>query len=156
MADVEPHEAALLRQVVSETGDVLGGAAEENSGTAGPADPVIERLLPEGHRSDAGLASDYRSLTESGLRQEKLADAALLLDTIAEAGGRVELDESGAEAWIRALNDVRLALGVRLDVNESDDPKVRAEETGDPRWAAYSWLTAVQGLLVDALAKRPG
>lgn len=152
VVDVEPHEAALLRRVVSEIHDVLAETESDDldRGTAAP-DPVTARLLPDGHRSDPDLAQDYRSLTESGLRQEKLADAALLLDTVSEAGGRVELDENGAEAWIRTLNDVRLAIGVQLDIDESDDPMVRAEQTGDPRWAAYSWLTAVQGLLVDAL-----
>ena len=156
VADVEPHEAALLRQVVSEIHDVLAETESDDldRSTAGP-DPVTARLLPDGHRSDPDLAQDYRSLTESGLRQEKLADAALLLDTVSEAGGRVELDENGAEAWIRTLNDVRLAIGVQLDIDESDDPMVRAEQTGDPRWAAYSWLTAVQGLLVDALSTKP-
>jgi len=156
VADLEPYEAGLLRQVVADVGGVLSGVPGDGrsaGGATGP-DPVAERLLPDGHRSDPNLAKDYRSLTEAGLRQEKLADAALLLDTVPEAGGRVDLDESQAEAWIRTLNDVRLAIGVRLDVQESDDPIVRAEQTGDPRWAAYSWLTAVQGLLVDALNSR--
>ncbi len=171
VAEFEPHEAALLRQVVSEIRTVLSGAASgENSaptsdraaGGLGTSrqdsgarpDPVRSRLLPDGHRSDPELAEDYRSLTEAGLRQEKLADAALLLDSVTEAGGRVELDESAAEAWTRTLNDVRLAIGVRLDVQESDDPMLRAEQTDDPRWAVYSWLTAVQGLLIDELISR--
>lgn len=159
-ADIDPPEATLLRQVVSEIRDVLNGeaapdTADVTSGESSQADPVAERLLPDGHRSDPELASDYRSLTEAGLRQEKLADAERLLDTVTEAGGRIELDERAAEAWVRTINDVRLAIGVRLDVQETDDPLVRAEETGDPRWAAYSWLTAVQGLLVDVLASGP-
>lgn len=171
VADIEAHEAALLRQVVSEVREVLrdpdsdpeadpnSDAGSDSESEPEPAmhtspDAVVARLLPDGHRSDPDLAQDYRWLTESGLRQEKLADAALFLDTVSENGGRVELDENGAEAWIRTLNDVRLALGVQLDVEESDDPLARAEETGDPRWAAYSWLSAVQGLLVDVLATR--
>ncbi len=156
VADLEPHEAVLLRQSVSEIQDLLsGGAAGGGSGVRIDADPVRRRLLPDGHRDDPQIAADYRGLTEAGLRQEKLADAALLLDNLSEAGGQVELSEDGAEAWIRTLNDVRLALGVRLDVEESDDPMLRADQTGDPRWAVYSWLTAVQGLLVDALLTGP-
>lgn len=180
VTSIEPHEAALLRQAVAEIRDLLregdstgassdrlpanhqgGGSGGASSGGL-PAnrqggrpeaepDPVRERLLPDGHRSDPQLATDYRLLTETGLRAEKQADATLLLDTVTDAGGRVELDENGAEAWLRAINDVRLAVGVRLDVQETDDPSLRAEQTGDPRWAAYSWLTAVQGLLIDAL-----
>lgn len=153
VADFDPAEAALLHQVVGEVRQVLG-AQEPDTPTAvgSAADPVAARLLPDGHRSDPDLAQDYRSLTESGLRSEKLADAELLLDTVRSDGGRVELDQSQAEAWLRTLNDVRLAIGVRLDVQEDDDPIVAAEETGDPRWSAYSWLTAVQGLLIEVLA----
>ncbi len=152
VAQFEPHEAALLRQVVSEIRDVLSGAGSDGEpASERQADAVAQRLLPDGHRSDPALAEDYRSLTESGLRQEKLADAALLLDSVTDDGGRVELGQSEAEAWTRTLNDVRLAIGVRLDVQESDDPMLRAEQTSDPRWAIYSWLTAVQGLLIDAL-----
>lgn len=156
VADLEPHEAVLLRQSVSEIQDLLrGGAADGRSGVRIDPDPVRQRLLPDGHRDDPQIAADYRGLTEAGLRQEKLADAASLLDTVSEAGGRVELSEDGAEAWIRTLNDVRLALGVRLDVSEADDPLLKAGETGDAHWGVYSWLTAVQGLLVDALLTGP-
>lgn len=153
VAAFDVTEVALLKQVVGEIRLVL---RTHVSGTtsAGPAgiDPVAQRLLPDGHRSDPELAQDYRGLTESGLRSEKLADADLVLGSIAADGGRVKLDQDAAQAWLRTLNDLRLAIGVRLDVQETDDPVVRAEQTGDPRWSAYSWLTAVQGLLVDVLA----
>ncbi len=153
MADVDPHEADLLRQLVAEVQELLTteqpGAAERGTEN----DPVAERLLPDGHRDDPALAADFRSLTEDGLRREKLADAAAVLGSMGPQGGQVELDADQAHAWLRTLNDVRLGLGVRLDVQESDDPLRRAEETGDVRWAAYSWLTAVQGLLIDELAR---
>jgi len=155
VTDLEPHEAALLRQVVTEVHRVLSGDADQPTGAAGRGermDPVTERLLPDGHRGDPKLAEDYRTLTEDGIRQEKLADADLLLQTVSEDGGRVELDLNAAEAWLRTINDVRLTFGVLLGVQESDDPLVQAAETGDQRWGAYAWLTAVQGLLVDALA----
>jgi len=166
LADIEAHEAVLLRQVVTEIRDLLsdpesddtksvGIVAGSGSADAGAMqDPVTARLLPDGHRSDPDLAEDYRGLTEAGLRAEKRADAALLLQTVGENGGRIELDAAAAEAWLRTINDVRLSIGVRLDINESDDPMVRAEQTGDPRWAVYSWLTAVQGLLVDAVSAK--
>jgi len=158
VAELDPPEAALLRQVVAEIRDVLSAErpAAGSGGTEGVADPVAQRLLPDGHRSDPDLAEDYRSLTEAGLRSEKLADADLVLESVSPDGGLVDLDQDAAEAWLRTLNDVRLAIGVRLDVQETDDPMVAAEETGNPWWAAYSWLTAVQGLLVDVLAGARG
>lgn len=151
MADIEAAEAGLLRQVVSEVQDVLRGG-HFDPGSDESADPIRQRLLPDGHRDDPQLAAEYRELTEASLRTDKLADAALLLETVPEGGGRIDLDEDTAQAWLRALNDVRLALGVDLDVQEADDPVRRAEATGDPRWRVYSWLTAIQGLLIDALA----
>lgn len=159
VADLDPPEAALLEQLVGEIQDLLSAqdptASADRQATSRPADPVAERLLPAGHRSDPELAEDFRSMTETGLRREKLADAAVVLGTLDGGGGRVELDEEAAVAWLRTLNDVRLGIGVRLDVQETDDPLLRAEESGDPRWAAYSWLTVVQGLLVDVLASAP-
>lgn len=152
VAELDPSEAALLHQVVGEVRDLLAADDASSVGSGTGPDPVIARLLPDGHRSDADLAADYRSLTEEGLRAEKLADAALVLDTVPVEGGRVTLDEDAAHAWLRTLNDVRLGIGVLLDVQDSDDPVLRAEESGDPRWVSYSWLTAVQGLLVDAIA----
>lgn len=151
----EAHEAALLRQTVTEIRDLLGGRTSDTSGDpsdhAADWDAVRARLLPDGHRDDDALARDYRALTETGLRTEKTADADLLLDTLTDRGGKIELEADTARAWLRTINDVRLALGVQLDVQETDDPMQRAEQDGDARWAVYSWLTAVQGLLVDAL-----
>ncbi|MDQ3735094.1 MAG: DUF2017 domain-containing protein [Actinomycetota bacterium] len=154
VADLDSHEAQLLKQLVGEIQELLSVEAPSAvaSASGSVVDPVAERLLPDGHRDDPELAADYRSLTEEGLRRDKLADAAAVLDSIGQDGGRVDIDAEAAQAWLRTLNDVRLGIGVRLDVQESDDPLERVEETGDVRWAAYSWLTAVQGLLVDVLA----
>ena len=65
------------------------------------------------------------------------------------AGGRVELTGEQADAWLAALNDVRLALGTALDVSE-DMPEVVPDE--DPRAGhigVYHWLTFVQDALVQ-------
>ena len=36
-----------------------------------------------------------------------------MLATLPPGGGTVRLTEQDAQAWLRALNDVRLSLGVR-------------------------------------------
>lgn len=166
----DAHEAALLRHTVTEVRDLLGGSTSNTSDMSGDPsiasghpstdtadwDAVRARLLPDGHRSDDALAQDYRALTEASLRTDKAADANRLLDTLTDSGGKIELEAETAQAWLRTINDVRLALGVQLDVQETDDPMQRAEQDGDARWAVYSWLTAVQGLLVDALMASNG
>jgi hypothetical protein len=78
-----------------------------------------------------------------------------MLDTLPDAGGRIQLTSEQAQAWLKALNDVRLALGVRLDVTEDFEQQWGKLKRDDPQWAAYevyAWLGAVQESLVQALA----
>ena len=78
-----------------------------------------------------------------------------MLDSLPDAGGRIQLTQEQAQAWLKALNDVRLALGVRLDVTEDFEQQWTKLNRDDPQWAAYevyAWLGAVQESLVQALA----
>lgn len=115
-------------------------------------DPVVARLFPDGHRSDPELAEDYRGMTESSLRSGKADDLAVVRATLPADGGEVRLDEEEAGAWLRTLNDLRLALGTRLDISEDSEFPEDADGEEGHQMAVYYWLTAVQGSLVDALA----
>ncbi|MBV8949992.1 MAG: DUF2017 family protein, partial [Actinobacteria bacterium] len=55
------------------------------------------------------------------------------------------------EAWLGALNDARLALGVALGVTEDLDFEALANDPAAAGYAMYGWLTSLQGALVDAL-----
>jgi hypothetical protein len=62
------------------------------------------------------------------------------------------LDEEEALAWMRAINDLRLLLGTRLDVSE--DPAERRVSPDDPRapgFALYDYLSLLTQELVEAL-----
>src|SRR5712691_6074849 len=83
-----------------------------------PEDPVLARLLPDGYRDDPAAAGEFRKYTEPALRSAKHAAAREMLDTLPDAGGRIQLTQDQALSWLKALNDVRLALGVRLGVTE--------------------------------------
>ena len=50
-----------------------------------------------------------------------------------EAGGEVRLDAEAAEAWLRALNDARLAMGVRLEIKDDTRPRRGARRGGRSR-----------------------
>jgi hypothetical protein len=120
-----------------------------------PEDPVLARLLPDGYRDDPDAAGEFRKYTEPGLRSAKQQAALQMLDTLPDTGGRIQLTQEQAQAWLKALNDVRLALGVRLDVTEDFDQQWAKLKQDDPQWAAYevyAWLGAVQESLVQALA----
>ena len=126
--------------------------------TGGPAappdDPVLARLLPDAYRDDSEAAGEFRRFTEQELRSGKLAAAQTVLDTLPEDGGRVELTDEDAQVWLRALNDVRLALGVRLEITEDTAQRTQDLDPADPRSAylwVYDWLTYLQETLVRAL-----
>lgn len=164
---LEPAEAALIADLVDQLRQLLASRRSETpvdplvamtGMTLGPAtppkDPAVARLLPDFHAEDAELSAGLRVLHEPELIAVKEAAAVALLDSLPRGGGQVRLDEETAGSWIAALNDVRLALGVRLDITEdnalppgADDP----ESAEAAMFHTYRWLSAVQDSLVTAL-----
>jgi Domain of unknown function (DUF2017) len=142
-------------------GDPAPGGPEEfaallglSESTALPEDPVLARLLPDAYPEDAGAAGDFRRYTEQDLRSGKVAAARTVLATLPAGGGQVHLAADDAQAWLRAINDVRLALGVRLSITEDFEERMGRLDPGDPRSAyfwVYDWLTYMQETLVHAL-----
>jgi hypothetical protein len=119
-----------------------------------PEDEVLLRLLPNAY-ADQVDASEFRRYTESTLRQKKQAHAlAMRMHLKAAVDGVVELDHDSANAWLGAMNDVRLALGVRLKVEENTHQELELLAPDDPMrgvYAVYSWLGWLQESLIDAL-----
>jgi hypothetical protein len=121
---------------------------------APPEDPVLARLLPDAYGDDPESAGEFRRYTEPGLRSGKVAAAQTVLATLPAAGGRVRLSAGDAEAWLRSLNDVRLALGVVLGITEDYEREFASTDPEDPREAylhVYDFLTFLQETLVRAL-----
>ena len=170
-----PHEAALLKNLVSSMIGVLderessspSDELEEITGiktgnTEPPGDPTLRRLLPDFHKPDdddyeldldasESLNAALRSLHEPEIIDAKRAAAQQLLDTLPENGGRFELTEEGANAWIAAVNDVRLSLGVMLDVGPDGPDRLPADHPLAPHFDVYQWLTVLQEYLVLVL-----
>jgi len=160
-------EAAIIRDLVGQVVELVVAdmPAQENDDLAAmvgmsesaeiPDDPVLARLLPDGYRDDQESADEFRRFTESGLRSAKVESAQMLLQTLPAGGGRVRLNSDQAEAWLRSLNDVRLALGVRLGVTDDFDGLSEDVGSEDPRYAyiqVYQWLAFLQESLVAALS----
>ena len=119
-----------------------------------PDDPILARLLPDAYADDVKASGEFRRYTEIGLRSGKVAAAQTVLDTLPASGGRIRLSAADAQAWLRALNDVRLSLGVVLGVTDDFDDTVRNLPADDPRAAyigVYQWLAYLQESLVEAL-----
>jgi hypothetical protein len=177
-----PPQAGIIRTLVGQVAELLGrgedATAEEatagedplegswdspeefaamlglSTSTDAPEDPVLARLLPDGYRDDAEAAGDFRRYTEQDLRSGKVAAARTVLATLPEGGGHIQLSADDAQAWLRAINDVRLALGVRLSITEDFQERMGQLEPDDPRSAyfwVYDWLTYLQETLVRAL-----
>jgi len=119
-----------------------------------PDDEVLLRLLPNAY-ADQVDASEFRRYTESTLRQKKQAHAmAMRMHLKAAVDGVVELDHDSANAWLGAMNDVRLALGVRLKIEENTHQELELLAPDDPMrgvYAVYSWLGWLQESLLEAL-----
>src|SRR5215470_12985730 len=156
-ASLAGAEASLLRSLVGqvmalvEPEDREPGLGDDDEL---PEDPVLARLLPDGYRDDPDAAGEFRKYTEPGLRSAKYAAAQEMLDTLPDEGGRIQLTQDQALSWLKALNDVRLALGVRLGVTEEFEEQWSRLKPDDPQWSAfevYAWLGAVQESLVQAL-----
>jgi len=171
--ELEAFEAQILWRLAEELLELLDDGRASAAGAASyddplellmdegssepPADPALARLLPDGYRDDPQAAAEFRRFTEPDLRHGKRANAEAMLATlgdVAELGGRLTLDDAQAHAWLYALNDLRLALGTRLDITEDYGEQVDALDEDDPRrpvFAIYEWLTGVQDTLVREL-----
>ncbi|ORW10076.1 DUF2017 domain-containing protein [Mycolicibacter longobardus] len=171
------HEATLLRSLVGSLVGMLDAREfssppdelEQITGmrpgnTRPPEDATTRRLLPDFHRpEECGegapvdaevLNAALRSLHEPAIIDAKREAAQQVLATVPEQGGRFELTEEQANAWIAAVNDVRLALGTVLDIGPEGPDRL---PPGDPRAGqlnVYQWLTVLQEYLVVALMGR--
>src|SRR5246127_5300396 len=147
---LSPGEATLLRTLVVPVMELLSDPAPPEA----PAAPVLARLLPDAYRDDPEAAGEFRKYTESSLREAKKYFAQTLLETLPEKGGKFDLSADQARDWMRALNDVRLLFGVRLEVTEDFEDQLAALDPKDPAvpmFEVYGWLGAVQESLVLAL-----
>ena len=172
---MEPDEANLLRGMAVSVRGML-----EDRRAAAPSDPLeqitgiragnssppedatMRRLLPDFVRPDAPGGDDgdaansaLRSLHEPGVIDAKMAAVQRLLDDVPEEGGRVELTEDGAEAWIAAVNDMRLALGTMLGVGPEGPVRLPAGHPNAAHMNVYQWLTVLQEYLVLGLMGKP-
>ena len=120
-----------------------------------PDDPALARLFPDAYGDDEEAASEFRRFTERSLRDGKLANARTVLDGLARAGDKTTLSDGEAQAWLGTLNDLRLTLGSRLDIQDDSHELFAALPQDDPALGAYwvyDWLTYLQDTLVRALS----
>lgn len=144
----------LAERIDAANSDPLAAMVGITGHDSPPEDEVLLRLLPNAY-ADPVDASEFRRYTESDLRRKKSAHAMLVRSGLMEMENRsILLDSEGALAWLGALNDIRLALGVRLKVDENSHERLELLSPDDPMhavFAVYSWLGWLQESLVLAL-----
>ncbi|HEY7484299.1 MAG TPA: DUF2017 domain-containing protein [Streptosporangiaceae bacterium] len=155
-------ETTVIRTLMEQLLVILGELPQGDPGLAelgisenraAPDDPVLARLFPDGYRDDTEAAIEFRRYTESSLRDGKREAVEVVLET-AKTPGEITLDEDQARSWLRALNDVRLALGTRLEITEESYERMDELDWDDPKFpmfSMYDWLTFLQESLVRAL-----
>jgi len=112
-------------------------------------DPVRKRLLPVAYLDDEDRQTEYRLLAHGELLDSHLAALTVLEETV----DAERLDEEALNSWMRALNEVRLVLGTRLEVTEEGDERpTSADDPEAQAFAIYDYLTWLQGEIIEALS----
>jgi Domain of unknown function (DUF2017) len=176
----EPGQAGIIRSLVAQVAELVGGDAsgpgeqgdpgsQDDAGTVEdleaqlgltgetepPDDPVLARLFPDGYKDDPEASAEFRRYTQESLRSAKIACAQAVLESLPPGGGDIRLSEPECQLWLRALNDVRLALSVRLGITDEDEDPTEDLALDDPRsvyMLAYQWLAYLQDSLIEALS----
>jgi hypothetical protein len=142
-------EVAILRGLPDQLRSVLAEGGDE---------PVNQRLFPPAYLDVADIEHDteFHRLMHDDLVTEKLANLDLVTDTLARGSTSVrrwtvELTDEEASAWLGVLNDLRLALGVRLDITEDFDGDVDDTDPRAPALRLLSYLGWLEEQLLSAL-----
>jgi hypothetical protein len=154
VARFAPDEVNVLRKVAAEVVALLTDGFDHE-------DPVVDRLFPDVYPNNSEDSAEYRRFTEGELKTSKIDQAGSILATLpSSGGGEVKLDAESAEAWLRALNDVRLALGIRLEIHDETSLESELDEAvlRDPtssrvfQLSVYAYLGYLQESLIEAIA----
>src|SRR3954453_20122920 len=145
-------EVRVLRKVAGEVVGLLTDGFDHS-------DPVVGRLFPDIYPDEPAESADFRQYTEGDLKTGKIDQAGAILAALPDDGpGEVRLDAETAEAWLRAINDARLAMGTRLDIQADTDLGDELDDAvlHDPassrvfQLSVYAYLGYLQESLLNA------
>ncbi|MBE8469480.1 DUF2017 domain-containing protein [Streptomyces justiciae] len=138
-----------------------------------PSDPVLKRLFPDAYSDPEGApeakeaeeqraySSEFRRYTENDLRAGKRDNALAVirsldaLSPVGDGGAVLKLSVEESRQWLSSLNDLRLAIGSRLEITDEEDTdllyRLPDEDPRKPMVMAYLWLGGLQETLVSTL-----
>jgi hypothetical protein len=116
-------------------------------------DAAVQRLRPVAYPDDADRQTEYRLLVQD----ELMASHEGALAVLEETADAERVNEEQIMAWMRAINQVRLVLGERLEVTEEGTERPTAlDDPRAPGFAVYDYLSELQGDIIEALSARGG
>ncbi|MES5823583.1 DUF2017 domain-containing protein [Streptomyces sp. RG80] len=178
-------EISIIRSLAVQLLELIGpGPAEDASDdplaelfaegpSEPPSDPVLRRLFPDAYSDPEGTpgpkeaeeqkaySSEFRRYTENDLRAGKRDSALAVIRTldalspVDDGGAVLKLSPEESKQWLGALNDLRLAIGSRLEITDEEDTdllyRLPDEDPRKPMVMAYLWLGGLQETLVSTL-----
>lgn len=147
-ASFEAFEVELLRRLGEQLQDMLDHRDRD--------DPVVRRLFPPAVLGDAEAADEVRELIEADLLSDRLEGLQTLL-ALLERGqiqrGRlvVDLHDDEPVLVLSVLNDLRLAIGARIDIEALDRETVTEDDPVAYQLAVMDHLGWWQEQLLDQL-----
>jgi hypothetical protein len=158
VSDGEPEGFAVVDPTVDPFEALAADLQIDPDAPEVPEDPVLRRLFPNAYPHDEAASSDFRRFTERGLRTTKVTDAHVVLGDLAatdNGAGDLRVPPDHAEAWLRTLTSVRLAIATRLGITDAESAERLAQvDDSDPRSymvSVYDWLGFAQETMVGAL-----
>ena len=138
---IPPPERDVLAAVPPMLRSLLAGGDAQ--------DPAMRRLFPSAYMDDEAATAEFDSVVRDDLVAQRLT----AIDTMERTLGAERLSEDELVAWLAAVNDLRLVLGVRLAVTEESTPE---DFAGDPEsgraYSLYAYLSYLEEDVVRALS----
>jgi hypothetical protein len=135
------EERQLLQVLPSRLLELLDGVRPEVG-----VPEELRRLFPPAYVRDEPAEQTYRELQGGGLLEHHL-ESLRILERTATA---THLSDEEADAWLAAMNDLRLSIGTRLGVTE-EVTELDPSNPSYPDWICYQYLSYLQTEAVDAM-----
>lgn len=115
-------------------------------------DPALRRLYPSAYLDDPVAAAEFDGFVRDDLTEQRMK----AIETMARTIDAVNVNEEEVVAWLAAINDLRLVLGVRLAVTDESEPEdFEVDEETHGSYALYAYLSVLEEDIVEALSGRP-
>jgi len=124
-------------------------------------DPVRERLFPRAYLDPTEETAEmtWAAFAHPELLDSRVATLVLVIESLKriepappekDAGnmGMIILSPEETESWLKGINDLRLALGTRLGINE-EESDLDSLDPHEGLRGIYNWLTALQQELLE-------